>query len=138
MERPDLQARIDQVRWYHEFDFGSGRKARSFEADVELHRAHWRFIERQIQAIDFRGKTVLDIGCWDGYWSFFAERKGAKSVLASDDLGQNWSDGKGLPLAKHLLRSAVDIKQDLSIYQLASLQRRFDIINVLRRVLSPP
>jgi len=124
----ERQAEIDRVHWYHEFDFGNGLRARSVEPDVRPHRRVWRFIERQLDAIDLRGKSVLDIGCWDGYWSFFAERKGAKSVLASDDLSQSWSDGKGLYLAKRLYGSGVEIRQDLSIYRLATLGRTFDVI----------
>ena len=32
-----------------------------------------------------RGKSVIDIGCWDGYFSIEAARRGATSVLATDD-----------------------------------------------------
>ena len=131
MSEDSLQARIDAIRWYHEFDFGNGLQARSRTPDVELHRQLWMFIERQLATIDFRGKTVLEVGSWDGYWSFWAERRGARSVLATDDLSQNWSDGRGIFLAKELLRSAVEVRQDLSVYELASLDRRFDIIMCL-------
>jgi tRNA (mo5U34)-methyltransferase len=33
---------------------------------------------------DLSGKTVLDIGCWNGSFSFEAEKRGAAFVLASD------------------------------------------------------
>jgi len=33
---------------------------------------------------DLAGMTVLDIGAWDGYFSFEFERRGAKRVLAID------------------------------------------------------
>ena len=33
---------------------------------------------------DLRGKSVLDIGCWDGFYSFAAERLGASRVVALD------------------------------------------------------
>jgi len=92
-----LQAEIDSVAWYHEFDFGNGHTARSRTPDVAAHRRLWNFIEEGLSRIDFRGKTVLDIGCWDGYWSFYAERHGAASVLATDDLSQNWSTGEEHP-----------------------------------------
>src|SRR5262249_11973591 len=101
----DLQAQIDRIPWYHEFDFGNGLKARSTTPDVAAHSVVWQGIERQLDRIDFRGKAVLDVGCWDGYWSFYAERRGAASVLASDDVGQNWGGGDGLRLAKRLLQS---------------------------------
>ena len=34
---------------------------------------------------DLNGKRVLDIGAWDGYWSFEALRRGAREVVAIDD-----------------------------------------------------
>lgn len=124
----ERQAQIDQIQWYHEFDFGGGFQARSRTPDLESHRRIWRFIEAQLEAIDFRGKTVLEIGAWDGYWSFYAERRGAKHVLASDDLTQNWSNGGGILLARELLKSRIEVRQDVSIYELTSLGRKFDII----------
>lgn len=33
---------------------------------------------------DLTGKSVLDIGCWDGFFSFECEKRGAKFVTASD------------------------------------------------------
>jgi tRNA (mo5U34)-methyltransferase len=95
---------------------------------VEAHRRVWRFIEEGLAAVDFNNKSVLDVGAWDGYWSFYAERRGAASVLATDDLTQNWGSGDGIHLAKRLLGSAVDIKQDQSVYELARLGRPFDVV----------
>lgn len=131
MVESNLQERVDEIQWYHEFDFGGGLKAQSLTPDAASHRKVWRFIEQQLDNVDFHDKTVLDIGAWDGYWSFLAERKGAKYVLASDDVSQNWSDGRGLPLAKELLRSSVYIDQNLSVYDLASLNRKFDVVMCL-------
>src|ERR1043165_5446482 len=128
MDLAQQQARIDAITWYHEFDFGHGLKARAGTPDVAIHRPIWQFIEEQLDTVDFRGKSVLDIGCWDGYWSFYAERRGARSVLAIDDCTQNWSDGRGLLLARELYGSQVEINQSLSVYALESLQRKFDII----------
>ena len=109
MDLAETQRRIDAVEWYHEFDFPNGLKARS-KHDVEGHRLVWKFIQEQLDAVDFRGKTVLDIGCWDGYWSFYAERRGAARVLASDDRTQNWAGSRGLLLARELYGSAVEVK----------------------------
>lgn len=122
------QARINAIRWYHEFDFGGGLQARSTNPEVEMHRRVWRFITQQLDQVDFHGKTVLDIGCWDGSWSFYAERRGARSVLAVDDSSQNWSDGRGIHLAKTLFRSNIEIDQNVSVYELSRLARRFDIV----------
>jgi tRNA (mo5U34)-methyltransferase len=127
-EQRSLQQQIDEVDWYHEFDFGNGLRAVSKTEDVRSHRYIWAHIRAQLDKIDFRGKTVLDIGCWDGYWSFYAEKRGAKSVLATDDMTQNWADGRGLLLAKRLLNSSIDVDQAVSIYELSRLNRTFDII----------
>lgn len=34
---------------------------------------------------DLTGKRVLDVGAWDGFWTFEALRRGAREVLAIDD-----------------------------------------------------
>jgi tRNA (mo5U34)-methyltransferase len=34
---------------------------------------------------DMTGKRVLDVGAWDGFWSFEALRRGAREVVAIDD-----------------------------------------------------
>src|SRR5262245_8319886 len=99
MDRATAQERIDAVEGYHDFDCPGGLAARTSHC-AEMHRLTWRFLESELGRIDFRGKTVLDIGCWDGYWSFYAERRGARSVLASDDASQNWAGSKGLLLAR--------------------------------------
>jgi tRNA (mo5U34)-methyltransferase len=96
-----------------------------------LHRRIWCFIEEGLETADFRDKTVLDVGCWDGYWSFYAERRGAKSVLATDDFSQNWSSEEGLLLAKELLVSRVQTETRTSVYDLTSLGQKFDIILLL-------
>lgn len=66
---------------------------------------------------DLSGQTVLDIGAWDGYFSFEAEKRSAALVVASDmaltppnkdRLEQgNWGGNKGFRLAHHLLNSKV-------------------------------
>src|SRR5690606_37666209 len=73
--------------WYHEIDFGNGLRSRP----KHPHRDIWNAIENFLAPVDFKGKSVLDIGCWDGQWSFVAEQRGAASVLASDDNSQHWT-----------------------------------------------
>lgn len=85
-------------------------------------------MEAQLQNIDFAGKSVLDVGAWDGAWSFFAERRGAARVLATDDLSQNWASGSGIHIAKAALGSRIEIDQSRSIYRLAEMGQTFDII----------
>jgi tRNA (mo5U34)-methyltransferase len=124
----EIQQRIDRIHWYHEFDFGNGLRAEVKTPDAQSHRALWRFIEAELDKVDFAGKTVLDIGCWDGYWSFYAERRGAARVLATDDSSQNWTGSAGFHLAKELFQSSVECDLELSVYDLSKLEHKFDII----------
>ena len=55
--------------------------------------------------------TVLDVGAWDGFFSFEAERRGAKRVLATDFdswLGKTWGSKAGFELARRALTFRVD------------------------------
>jgi len=128
MNDQELQARIDAIEWYHEFDFPGGLKVRNDRIDSESHRKLWSFSREILDTIDFRGKSVLDIGSWDGYWSFYAEQHGAASVLATDELTQNWAAGEGIFLAKELLGSQIEIDFKRDVYDIASLGQTFDII----------
>jgi tRNA (mo5U34)-methyltransferase len=129
MNRQEIQAKIDSINWYHDFDFPNGFRARANLIDSQWHRRSWEFVRRSLAQFDFRNKRVLDIGCWDGYWSFYAEQKGARSVLATDDLSQNWSAGEGLFLAKELLDSSIEINQNLNVYDVRALENKtFDVI----------
>jgi tRNA (mo5U34)-methyltransferase len=49
--------------------------------------------ERYAVPADLTGKRVLDIGAWDGYWTFEALKRGAAEVVAIDD----FSDDCGAP-----------------------------------------
>lgn len=61
-----------------------------------------------------KGKRVLDIGCYDGLFSFEAEKRGAKSVLAIDlyQLPQN-TENPNAPFrfAQQILKSNVEFKE---------------------------
>lgn len=123
-----IQTRIDAIDWYHEFEFPGGFRAGPITQDADVHRRLWQFIESNLDSIDFTNKTVLDIGCWDGYWSFYAERRGAAHVLATDDASQNWAGSKGLALAKELLKSNIETNLSVSVYELEKLSKTFDIV----------
>jgi tRNA (mo5U34)-methyltransferase len=125
MDRAEIQQRIDAGAWYHEFDFGDGLKAVSTAHGVADHRAVWAGFEAALERADFTGKTVLDVGCWDGYWSFLAERRGAADVLGIDDITQNWGGGAGFPLARELLLSSIAIVDSLALGSESQNFRRF-------------
>src|SRR5215212_5576951 len=73
----DVRARAEQLRWYHTIDLGHGVVTRGVDNTPER-LARLRLPE------SFAGRSVLDIGAWDGFFSFEAERRGATRVVASD------------------------------------------------------
>jgi tRNA (mo5U34)-methyltransferase len=65
--------------WWHSIDLGNGVTTPGSKT-AEALRAEWAAIDPP----ELRGKTVLDIGGWDGYFAFEAERRGAARVAVLD------------------------------------------------------
>src|SRR2546428_13704590 len=100
----ELRRAVAQIRWFHRIDLGDGVVTPGEDDTREklktLHLPQ-----------DLRGTTVLDIGAWDGFFSFEAERRGARRVLATDDFcwgGDGWGTKAGVGLAHHALGSEVE------------------------------
>jgi tRNA (mo5U34)-methyltransferase len=70
----ELRAQADEHIWFHTIDLGHGVVTKGLGA-------HWHGPE---SFPDFSGRSVLDIGAWDGYYSFLAEHRGASRVVAMD------------------------------------------------------
>lgn len=66
-----LRARVARVgHWFHDFELpGAVRTRGIYRPQDKLHRLA---LPESLQ-----GKTVLDIGAWDGFYSFECERRGA-------------------------------------------------------------
>lgn len=77
--RDDFLAEFAAKGWYHSFELPDGAKIDGF---VSLATLRERWARYPIPA-DLRGRRVLDIGAWDGWFSFEAERRGAE-VTAID------------------------------------------------------
>jgi len=75
--------------------------------------------------VDFAGKSVLDIGCWDGYFSFMAEQRGASRVLSLDDPHFRWGGTDGYRFLHDHFKSQAEWRKG-SIYELPD--ERFDIV----------
>ena len=64
--------------------------------------------------LSLAGRSVLDIGAWDGFYSFEAERRQASRVVAADQYawhGEGWGTGRGkagFELARAALGSRVE------------------------------
>lgn len=106
------QAEVDAFRWHHQIDFGNGVMSKgNTKKDVLQAQANAYFKP------GIKGKSVIDIGCWDGFNSFEAERLGASRVLAVDHFAWSeecWGDRGAFALAKRGLNSSVDVR-DISL-----------------------
>lgn len=92
----ELRALVDSYMWHHQIDIGRGivtpghdQSARKLEA---------------LQLPSLQDKSVLDVGAWDGYFSFAAERLGAARVVALDSV--IWHNVSKVPF--ELARKALD------------------------------
>lgn len=79
MSKSQIETKYSEVSkvpfWWHSIDLGDGvitPGQTSMEAQ-----------ERRVAAIPeriIRGKRLLDIGCWDGFFSFWCEKRGVKVI----------------------------------------------------------
>ena len=119
--RDELLAQVPSLRWYHTIDLGGGVVTKGVD-DTPLRLSRLQFPR------DFSGKSVLDIGAWDGFYSFEAERRGASRVVATDHYawhGTGWGTGKGkagFDLARAVLGSRVE-DVDVDVMSLARDER---------------
>jgi tRNA (mo5U34)-methyltransferase len=120
-ELQTLKEQVDSIRWFHTFDFGNGLKTPGYDNSA-------RKLKRLHLPESLAGKTVLDIGAWDGYFAFECERRGASRVVAADS--QAWRDGgkRGFELARSILHSRVE-DRDMDIMDPNfALLGRFDVV----------
>jgi len=114
---PDPQ--IDDIQWFHQIRLKDGRVTPGV-VDMARHENLYLF-----DRLDFRGKSVLDIGCWDGYFSFMAEQRGASRVVSLDDPDFRWGGLDGYRFLHEHFHSQAEWRKG-SIYNLP--EERFDIV----------
>jgi tRNA (mo5U34)-methyltransferase len=109
-----LRAEAQKIKWWHSIDLGDGIVTPgSYDTRTLL--------DRIALPQDLRGLSVLDIGAWDGYLSFAAERRGASRVLATDSYvwQNNVLSGKaGFQFARTALGSKVE-DQNIDVMDLS-------------------
>jgi len=110
IEQRELRERVAAVDWFHTIELAPGIVTTGFDDTRE------RLEILEIPA-DLSGRTVLDIGAWDGFFSFESERRGAARVLAADSYAWDERQGgskRGFELARAALKSGVeDIEIDV-------------------------
>ena len=107
MDAMSLRSEVSKVNWYHSIPLGDGVVTPGVDdTRSRLPKIH--------MPDDLSGKTVLDVGAWDGFFSFEAERRGASRVLATDSFswtGQGWGTKDGFELARRALGSRVEDRE---------------------------
>ena len=122
LSRPDLLAIAESAPWVHSIDLGEGY----------VTQGQWPGnpgIDRAMDAIDFAGKRVLDIGCWDGRYSFAAEERGASEVFATDLASHRaYTEHPTFEVARAARRSKAVYYPDLSVFDVEALGVEFDVV----------
>ena len=112
------QTQRSEKGWWHSFELPDGSR---IEGVCGLESLRNRIAQYPIPA-DLRGKRVLDIGTWDGFFAFEMEKRGA-DVMAVD----NWDNPRFREMHARL-GSRVDYRQ-FDIYDLTPARiGRFDIV----------
>ena len=114
----ELRARLESLGWWHSFALPDGTRIRG---TISIEQLRLRVAQFPIPH-NLEGKRVLDIGAWDGWFSFEMERRGAE-VLAIDD----WDN----PRFREI-RSRLDSRVDyriMDVYDVTPISvGRFDIV----------
>ena len=128
--------------WFHTFQLAPGLYTPGIARDH-------RYRIPALAPSRFLGKRVLDIGTFDGFYSFLAEARGATRVVAVDNEQYvDWVQGRfgvelepaaGFDAAHELLASEVEYRR-LDAFDVEQLGERFDVVlcfGMLHRVTDP-
>jgi len=125
VDRAQRQRRVDAIPWwYHSIDVGDG-----IVTPGEGGGTPW-MLDRIGLPADLTGKRVLDVGAWDGFFSFAAEERGAQ-VLATDHFVWNEPGEAGMQgfLTAHELRASKVEYLGIDVTQITEERiGRFDVV----------
>lgn len=119
MNKKELQSEIDKINWFHSINLPYEGDPKPGDSDSVIrtpglvdHTNFFAATNRFGLPEDLRKKSILDVGTWDGYFAFEAERRGSKSVIAIDDYAgcsNIEQSAAGFRLAKKVLNSNVGL-----------------------------
>lgn len=132
MHKPEMTEaeilQMNQIKWWHRIPLPGPNNSVIFTPGEVRHGADGADYasNRFGLPLSLKGKTVFDIGSWDGYFSFESERRGASWVVAADIYKNNnlekmeksnWGGNHGFRFAQRILHSKVEFI-DSGIYDL--------------------
>jgi len=122
----ELQDKINQLNWFHSIDFGDGILSPGKGTLAALSAQAAIYFPESLT-----GKTILDIGCWDGFYSLAAARQNAARVLATDHFAwspEGWGDRRAFDLVQKEVAPDIEVLdimvEDLSVDRVGN----FDIV----------
>jgi len=106
----DIEERVNSIKWFHSMDLGHGLITRGQKSLAVLAQE-----ERAIfDPVKIEGATVLDVGAWNGAFSFAAKRRGAAHVLATDEfvwIHEDWRGREAFDIANSALGLKIEAMQ---------------------------
>ena len=121
MNREEKLELIKSRSWYHSIEIEQGLVTPGAHPLPELRQV----LEYLKLPARLDGLSVLDIGAWDGFFSFEAERRGARRVVAYDLTPDDYF---GFSTARTLLGSRAEYVEG-SVYDLSEkVVGRFDVV----------
>ncbi len=122
--KDEILAEVKKRSWVHSIDLGHGI------VTPGAWGGHNPLLWTALRSIDFQGKKVLDIGCWDGLFTFEAEKLGADQVYATDYIvHRNHQEDGTFELAAKVLGSNALYHPKVSVYDIESLGvNDFDVV----------
>lgn len=125
-----LAQEVSQRKWFHSIDLGGGIVTPGSKSPA-IHAVEYAAF---FDPVDLNGRSVLDIGAWNGAYSFEAKRRGATRVLATDHYAWNHPDicGRdGFELARSVLGLDVE-SMDIDVPELTPERvGTFDVVMFL-------
>lgn len=118
----------DNIHWFHSINLGNYITKGRIPYQCQM----WNCM---IFPEFMTGKSCLDVGAWDGFYSFECEKRGAKRVLAIDNLNHWIKENdkeivvktEGFELARQILSSKVEFKE-MDALDVDKLTETFDYI----------
>lgn len=95
----DLLARMQAFHWWHSIALRPGLTTFGGKSEMILALEE----EALLAPFNLQGRSVVDIGAWNGHFSFAAKRRGARRVLATDSYIWNhpvWRGREAFDLAR--------------------------------------
>ena len=131
MEYQEIKDKSEKIQWWHSITLFSEDGETYVTNGFVNHCSEEIATNRFGMPESLEDKTVLDIGCWDGYFSFLAEKRNAKSVLGIDVLqgcSHKEQGTEGFEFAKKTLSSKVGFeKKSLEDFS-KNTNKQFDVV----------